>query len=64
MSDGGNEMKSAQLYALDGATGEPLWDSGNRIRGHSRGPVLSAGPTHVYLTDQSAVYAFGFPIEH
>ena len=55
----------AKLYALDGATGETLWDSGAAVTAAASGYALSAGPAHVYLTTaDSALYAFGIPIEH
>ena len=55
----------ARLYALDGVTGEALWDSGAGIEAAASGYALSAGPAHVYLTtSDSALYAFGIPIEH
>ena len=63
--DGGNASKPAKLHALDGGTGKPIWDSGSRITSHASGHTLSSGPGHVYLTTHdSAVYAFGFPMEH
>jgi hypothetical protein len=52
------------LRALDGATGNELWNSGVTIA-----PVaqlgLSAGGSEVYVaTGDGVVYAFGFPLEH
>ncbi len=62
--DGGPSSGAARLYALDGTTGRALWDSGDSIKSTARGNVLSAGPGQVYLTtSDSAVYAFGFPME-
>jgi outer membrane protein assembly factor BamB len=57
--------KSSVLYALDGATGASLWDSGNTIIGVVKGGGISAGASQVYLgTQDGTFYAFGFPIEH
>ncbi|MCP5117613.1 MAG: PQQ-binding-like beta-propeller repeat protein [bacterium] len=62
---GGNRSTRAKLFALDGATGRRLWDSRETIESYARGNVLSSGPGHVYLTTQdSTIYAFGFPMEH
>ena len=54
------------LYALDGATGKELWNSGTTMGA----PVtpqggLAIGGSAVYLgTQDGTFYAFGFPIEH
>jgi hypothetical protein len=49
---------------LDGATGQPLWDSGKAIAGNAGGG-LSGGSSQIYLSIQDGtIYAFGFPIEH
>jgi outer membrane protein assembly factor BamB len=54
----------AVLYALDGATGKVLWESGDTITSFARGG-LSAGGSTVYVgTYDGTLYAFGFPIEH
>jgi len=52
------------LYALDGATGKDIWNSGSTVA--AKGPAsLSAGGMQVYLaTHDGVLYAFGFPIEH
>jgi outer membrane protein assembly factor BamB len=54
----------AVLYALDGATGKELWNSGGAIAtGVPAG--VSAGGSQVYVaTGAGALYAFGFPMEH
>lgn len=63
--DGGSPSGFAKLYALEGASGKQLWDSGNSIGASARGHTLSSGPGHVFLTTaDSAFYAFGFPMEH
>jgi outer membrane protein assembly factor BamB len=53
------------LYALDGATGAPLWNSGRTIAAPIRGGGLSAGGSQLYLgSSDGTLYVFGFPIEH
>jgi hypothetical protein len=55
----------AILYALDGATGKLLWDSGDAVTSFAPRNGLSSGGGKVYLsTYDSTLYAFGFPIEH
>jgi hypothetical protein len=55
----------AVLYALDAATGNPLWNSGNTIGSFVHGGGLSGGSGQLYLgTHDGTLYAFGFPIEH
>jgi outer membrane protein assembly factor BamB len=71
---GDREMETGQrvkrsspaiLYALDGATGKELWNSGNTIASFAYGAGLSGGSGQVYVaTHDNTVYAFGFPIEH
>jgi outer membrane protein assembly factor BamB len=54
----------AVLYALDGATGKVLWESGDAITSFAVGG-LSGGSGAVYLgTHDGTLYAFGFPMEH
>ena len=54
---------AAVLYALDGATGKELWNSGKAITAPARGG-LAAGAGVVYVPAiDSTLYAFGFPIE-
>jgi hypothetical protein len=54
----------AVLYALDGATGKELWNSGRTITSFARAG-LSAGAGQVYLvTYDNTLYAFGIPMEH
>ncbi|HEY1336050.1 MAG TPA: hypothetical protein VGF59_01005 [Bryobacteraceae bacterium] len=52
------------LYALDGATGKELWNSGKLITASVRGGGLSIGENQVYIGTNDTLYAFGFPIEH
>jgi outer membrane protein assembly factor BamB len=54
------------LYALDGATGKELWNSGKMITSFvPRNGGLSGGGTQVFLgTHDGTIYAFGFPVEH
>ena len=55
----------AVLYALDGTTGQELWNSGTTIASFTRGAALSGGVGQIYLTTHDGViYAFGFPMEH
>ena len=56
---------SAVISALDGATGEVLWESGDSINSFATGQGLTAGNGTVYLsTFDGSLYSFGFPIEH
>jgi outer membrane protein assembly factor BamB len=61
----GSRTEPAALYALDGETGAPLWNSAGAVT-LARGPAtLSAAGMQVYLATRDGVlYAFGFPIEH
>jgi outer membrane protein assembly factor BamB len=55
----------AVLYALDGETGQELWNSGTTVASFTRGAALSGGVGQIYLTTYDGViYAFGFPMEH
>jgi outer membrane protein assembly factor BamB len=55
----------AVLYALDGATGQVLWDSGTTITSFVHSGGLSGGASELYVeTFDETLYAFGFPIEH
>ncbi len=55
----------AVIYALDGATGKELWNSGATITSFARGGALSGGVGQIYLTTyDGTIYAFGFPMEH
>jgi len=55
----------AVVYALDGATGKMLWNSGKTIASFVHGGGLSGGGSQLYLgTHDGTLYAFGFPIEH
>ena len=63
--DGGDASGTAKLHALEGSTGNHLWDSGNTIEATAIGHALSSGPGQIYVTaTDSALYAFGFPMEH
>jgi hypothetical protein len=54
----------AILYALDGATGKVLWESGASIASFAVGG-LSGGSGAVYVsTHDGTLYTFGFPMEH
>jgi outer membrane protein assembly factor BamB len=55
----------AVLYAIDGANGKTLWDSGKTITSFVHSGGLSGGASQLYLsTYDGTIYAFGFPIEH
>jgi hypothetical protein len=59
------KSKPAVLYALDGRSGQELWNSGNTIGSFVNNGGLAAGGTRVYVsTYDGTQYAFGFPIEH
>jgi outer membrane protein assembly factor BamB len=65
VSSGENPTEDAVLYALDGATGNVLWDSGKSITSFVHGGGLSGGAGQLYLeTSDQTLYAFGFPVEH
>ncbi|MFL6449071.1 MAG: PQQ-binding-like beta-propeller repeat protein [Bryobacteraceae bacterium] len=52
---------SAKLYALDGATGRTLWQSGNAMTAPVSGQSFWAGSGQVYVgTTDGTIYAFGF----
>jgi len=55
----------AVLYALDGATGKELWNSGKTITSFVHSGGLSAGGSRIYVGAYDGnQYAFSFPIEH
>ncbi|MFN0119795.1 MAG: hypothetical protein ACKV2V_04770 [Blastocatellia bacterium] len=55
----------AVLYALDGATGKELWNSGTTITSFAHGAALSGGMSQIYLTTHDGtIYTFGYPMEH
>ncbi|MFN0107483.1 MAG: hypothetical protein ACKVZH_01410 [Blastocatellia bacterium] len=55
----------AVVYALDGATGKELWNSGTTIASFAHGGALSGGVGQLYLTTyDGTIYAFGYPMEH
>jgi outer membrane protein assembly factor BamB len=59
----GGRGSPSRLYALDGATGQELWNSGAAIGSVARG--LSGESGQVYVgTNDGTLYAFGFPMEH
>lgn len=54
----------AILYALDGATGKELWNSGKTITSSAEGGGIAAGGAQVYVTTRDGkLYAFGFYME-
>ncbi len=59
---GGDAQHPAVLYALDGATGKDIWNSGSTMTSYTR-TGISGGATQLYVgTHDSTVYAFGFPL--
>lgn len=55
----------AVIYALDGATGKELWNSGTTITSFAHGGAISGGMGQIYLTTyDGTIYTFGFPMEH
>jgi outer membrane protein assembly factor BamB len=55
----------AVLYALDGATGKEMWNSGNTIATFVHSGGLAAGGGRVYVGSHDGTqYAFAFPMEH
>jgi outer membrane protein assembly factor BamB len=53
------------IYALDGVTGEELWNSGALITSQPRVEALSGGVGQIYIgTRGGQFFAFGFPMEH
>jgi outer membrane protein assembly factor BamB len=64
-ASGGQRSTPAVLYALDGASGKELWNSGRTVTSFVHGGGVSGGGSQVYLgTHDGTLYAFGFPIEH
>ena len=64
ISRGARPAAPAVLFALDGATGQEIWNSGATIPSVIRAG-LSAGGSQVYVaTGDGTLYAFGFPMEH
>jgi outer membrane protein assembly factor BamB len=68
---GGNGMKPstngthATVYALDAATGKPLWDSGNTITSFVGTGGLSFDDSQLYVsTFDNTLYVFGRPEPH
>jgi outer membrane protein assembly factor BamB len=56
----GSVKVPAVLYALDGATGKELWNSGKAIAGYSTSGI-SAGASKVYVgTHDGMLHAFGY----
>ena len=54
----------AVLYAYDGISGKPLWNSGRSMTTSAAPDSYWSGLSQVYVgTDDGTVYAFGFPDE-
>ena len=52
------------LYALDAATGKPLWTSGLTITSFARAGSRPVGGQVYLVTYDNTLYAFGIPMEH
>jgi outer membrane protein assembly factor BamB len=64
LSRGAPPAAAVVLHALDGTTGNELWNSGATIAPAMRAG-FSAGGSQVYVaTGDGTLYAFGFPMEH
>jgi outer membrane protein assembly factor BamB len=63
--DGGGPSIHATLYALDAATGNQLYSSGDAIETYTRLAGMSIGDGHVFFTTHdNTLYSFGIPLEH
>lgn len=63
-SKGSHRSSPAVIYALDGAAGKELWNSGKAITASAHHGRLSAGNSQLYIgTDDGNFYAFGSYIE-
>ena len=61
----GNRSSHATLHALDAATGEELFSSGETIPTYTHLSGLSLGDSHVFFADHTGtLYSFGIAIEH
>ena len=62
---GGNASRHATLYALDAATGNSLYTSGDAIETYTHLAGMSVGDGHVFFTTHdNTLYSFGIPMEH
>jgi hypothetical protein len=62
---GGNASTHATLYALDAATGNSLYTSGDSIETYTHLAGMSVGDGHVFFTTHDdTLYSFGIPMEH
>jgi outer membrane protein assembly factor BamB len=63
--DGGSASTHATLYALDAATGNTLYTSGDAIQSYTHLAGMSIGDGHVFFTTHdNTLYSFGIPLEH
>jgi outer membrane protein assembly factor BamB len=59
-----NRHAPSVIYALDGVTGNELWNSGKTITSSAHNGSLSGGGSQIYLGgDDGNLYAFGSWIE-
>lgn len=62
---GGDASTHATLYALDAATGNSLYTSGDAIETYTHLAGMSVGDGHVFFTTHdNTLYSFGIPMEH
>ncbi len=62
---GGNASTHATLFALDAATGNSLYTSGDSIETYTHLAGMSVGDGHVFFTTHdNTLYSFGIPMEH
>ncbi|MDE0105855.1 MAG: PQQ-binding-like beta-propeller repeat protein [Bryobacterales bacterium] len=60
----GGERAPTALYALDGATGAVIWDSGPTLDAGSATGLTAGGNEIFVTTTDGGLHAFGFLIEH
>lgn len=62
----GSRDTHSVLYAIDAATGKPLWNSSASVTSFvPKAGGLAAGGSSIYFgTNDGTFWAFGFPIEH
>ena len=64
LSRGAPSSSAVVLHALDGATGNELWNSGTTIAPVAHAGLSAAGSQVYVATGDGRLYAFGFPMEH
>ncbi|MDQ3070372.1 MAG: PQQ-binding-like beta-propeller repeat protein [Acidobacteriota bacterium] len=60
----GGATAPSKLYALNGTSGQTMWQSGGAMSAPVSGRSFWAGSGHIYVgTLDGTVYAFGFDME-